>query len=152
VAWWVVEGAPRRTSHHALHFDERDHPVYVAVPTMTDPTLARSGVSVYHALVHGRPGAPADATFAEEVRARLVRAVAWPTGRVLGQGVAGGTASCYGPPIGPGLFASFRPSQRVTGLENLVRAGGSVFPGPGLAHVVRSGLRAAALVATGDGA
>ena len=101
-----------------------------------------------YALVHGRPGAPADETFAATTRTRLVRAEAWPTGPVLAHGVAGGTMPCYGPVIGPGLFASFRPSQRIRGVANLVRAGGTVFPGPGLANVVRSGLRAAELVDT----
>jgi phytoene desaturase len=150
VAWWVVEGMPRLPIHHAFHFDaEGDHPLYVAVPTLTDPTLAPAGVSVHYVLLHGRPGAPAGPAFAEDVRARLVRAIAWPTGRVLAHGVAGGAASCYGSSIGPGLFASFRPSQRVPGVANLVRAGGSVFPGPGLANVIRSGLRAAELVAPG---
>jgi phytoene dehydrogenase-like protein len=83
------------------------------------------------------------------VRARLVRSVAWPTGRVLAHGVAGGADSCYGGALGPGLFASFRPAQRVPGIPNLVRAGGGVFPGPGLANVIRSGLRAASLVVAG---
>ncbi len=150
VAWWVVEGGPRLGSHHAFHFDaEHEHPLYVAVPTVTDSALAPERASVHYALVHGRPGAPADPAFAEDVRARLVRAVAWPTGRVLAHGVAGGAESCYGTAIGPGLFASFRPSQRVPGVANLVRAGGSVFPGPGVANVIRSGLRAAALITDG---
>lgn len=150
VAWWVVEGTPRMSIHHAFHFDPPgDHPLYVAVPTLTDPSLAPAGVSVLYALVHGHPGAPAGPAFAEEVRARLVRAVAWPTGRVLAHGVAGGAESCYGSAIGPGLFASFRPSQRVPGVANLIRAGGSVFPGPGLANVIRSGLRAAELIVPG---
>ena len=72
-----------------------------------------------------------------------------PTGRVLAHGVAGGAAPCYGTAIGPGLFASFRPSQRVPGVANLVRAGGSVFPGPGVTNAIRSGLRAAELIAPG---
>jgi phytoene desaturase len=150
VAWWVVEGAPRRASHHAFHFaSEHEHPVYVSVPTVTDSTLAPVGTSVVYALLHGRPGAPADQAFADGVRTRLVRAVAWPPGRVLAQGVAGGAASCYGGAIGPGLFAGFRPSQRVPGVVNLLRAGGSIFPGPGLANVIRSGLRAADLLCAG---
>jgi hypothetical protein len=37
----------------------------------------------------------------------------------------------------------------VPGVANLLRAGGSVFPGPGLANVIRSGLRAADLVCAG---
>jgi diapolycopene oxygenase len=150
VAWWVVEGAPRCAIHHAFHFsEEHEHPLYLAVPTVTDPTLAPAGSSVLHVLLHGRPGAPAGAAFAETARARLVRAVAWPTGRVLAHGVGGGEESCYGEAIGPGVFASFRPSQRVPGVANLVRAGGSVFPGPGLANVIRSGLRAAELIQAG---
>jgi phytoene dehydrogenase-like protein len=150
VAWWVVEGVPRGAFHHAFHFESGDeHPIYLAVPTVTDPALAPAGTSVVYALLHGRPGAPADAAFAETVRARLVRAVAWPTGRVLAHGVAGGAEACYGAAIGPGLFASFRRSQWVPGVANLVRAGGSVFPGPGLANVIRSGLRAADLIRAG---
>ena len=150
VAWWVVEGTPRRAVHHAFHFgSEHEHPVYLAVPTVTDPTLAPADTSVAYTLLHGRPGAPTDRAFADEVRTRLVRAVAWPTGRVLAHGVAGGTESCYGGAIGPGLFAGFRPSQRVPGVANLLRAGGSVFPGPGLANVIRSGLRAADLIRAG---
>ena len=150
VAWWVVEGTPRRAIHHAFHFaSEPEHPVYLAVPTVTDPTLAPEGTSVIHVLLHGRPGAQADRAFADEVRTRLVRAAAWPTGRVLAHGVAGGAESCYGGAIGPGLFAAFRPSQRVPGVANLLRAGGSVFPGPGLANVIRSGLRAADLICGG---
>jgi hypothetical protein len=65
---------------------------------------------------------------------------------VVAAGVAGGRTPCYGYRIGPGLFGSFRPSQHVPGVVNLVLAGGSVFPGPGVANVVRSGLRAAELV------
>ncbi len=150
VAWWVVEGAPRCAVHHAFRFgSEHEHPVYLAVPTVTDPTLAPADTSVVYVLLHGRPGAPADRAFADEVRTRLVRAAAWPTGRVLAHGVAGGTESCYGGAIGPGLFAGFRPSQRVPGVANLLRAGGSVFPGPGLANVIRSGLRAADLICAG---
>lgn len=148
VAWWVVEAPPPQRVHHGFHFTEEDaHPLYVAVPTVSDPTLAPAGVSVVHALLHGRPGAPADAAFVEAARARLVRASAWPAGRLLAQGAAGGVEPCYGRAIGPGLFGSFRPSQRVAGVANLVRAGGSVFPGPGIANVLRSGLRAATLAA-----
>jgi phytoene dehydrogenase-like protein len=150
VAWWIVEGAPRIAAHHAFHFDAGDdHPLYVAVPTLTDPALAPAGASVLYALVHARPGPPAGDAFAEDVKARLVRAAAWPAGRVLAHGVAGGADACYGSPIGSGLFASFRPSQRVPGVANLVRAGGSVFPGPGVANVIRSGVRAAELIAGG---
>jgi phytoene desaturase len=147
VAWWVIEGASSPAAHHAFHFDGAgDHPLYVATPTVTDPGLAPDGASIHYALLHGRAGVPADRAFADDVRARLHRAGAWPAGRVLAHGVAGGEAACYGAAIGPGLLASFRPSQRVRGVKNLVRAGASVFPGPGLANVLRSGLRAAALV------
>lgn len=148
VAWWVVEGHPRRRSHHAFHFDATGaEPLYVATPTVTDPTLAPPDTSVIYALVHGPAGVPAGAGFAAHVRERLERAGQWPTDRVLASGVAGGLRSAYGYAIGPGLFATFRPSQRVVGPRNLVRAGASVFPGPGIANVLRSGLRAAALVA-----
>jgi phytoene dehydrogenase-like protein len=100
---------------------------------------------VIHALVHGPAGSPATAGFAARVRQRIERAGQWPPGRVLASGVDGGTHSCYGYDR-PRLLASFRPSQRVAGVPNLVRAGASVFPGPGIANVLRSGLRAAALV------
>ncbi len=112
------------------------------MPTVTDPTLAPPGTSVIHALVHGPAGSPATAGFAERVRARIERAGQWPAGP--GARPAASPAapdSCYGYAIGPGLFASFRPSQRVAGVPNLVRAGASVFPGPGIANVLRSGLR-----------
>jgi phytoene desaturase len=147
VAWWVVEGRPRQDAHHTFYFGDADaHPLYVAVPTITDRTLAPAGVSILYSLVHGGPGATADAHFADAMRVRLVRATAWPGGRVLAQGVAGGAESCYGAAIGPGLFASFRAPQRVRGVANVLRAGASVFPGPGVSNVVRSGLRAAALL------
>jgi phytoene dehydrogenase-like protein len=146
VAWWVVEGASRESVHHAFHFGDEEHPAYVAVPTVTDPALASAGASIVYSLLHGRPGTPAGPAFAEAMQGRLVRTAAWPGGRVLAHGVAGGSQSCYGGAIGPGLFASFRPSQR-TRVPNLVRAGGSVFPGPGIANVLRSALRAATLVA-----
>ena len=147
VAWWVVEGRPRQDAHHTFYFGDTDaHPLYVAVPTITDGTLAPAGISIVYSLVHGRPGVAADARFADAMRVRLVRAMGWPGGRVLAQGVAGGIEPCYGAAIGPGLFSSFRAPQRVRGVVNLVRAGGSVFPGPGVSNVVRSGLRAAALL------
>lgn len=148
VAWWVVEGRPPLRVHHALHFDAPGaEPLYVATPTVTDPTLAAPDTSVVYALLHGPAGLPADAEFAVGLRERIERASQWPEGRVRASGVRGGLESCYGYAIGPGLFSSFRPSQRVPGLPNLVRAGASVFPGPGVANVIRSGLRAAALVA-----
>jgi phytoene desaturase len=147
VAWWVVEGEPRVRAHHAFHFDGAGaEPLYVAMPTITDPGLAPPGTSVIHALVHGPAGPAATVEFAARVRERIERAGQWPPGRVLAGGASGGTRSCYGYAIGPGLFRSFRPSQRVAGVPNLVRAGATVFPGPGIANAVRSGLRAAALV------
>jgi phytoene desaturase len=147
VAWWVVEGVPPRRAHHALHFgaDPGEEPLYVAVPTVTDPTLAPGGASVVYALLHGPVGAPATPALAAGLRARVAVAGQWPGGRVLADGVAGGTAPCYGYAVGPGLFRSFQLSQRVGGTPNLFLAGGSVFPGPGVANVLRSGLRAAAL-------
>jgi len=148
VAWWVVEGLPRVRVHHALHFDATDaEPLYLAMPTVTDASVASPGTSVLHAVMHGPAGPPAAAAFASRARERIERTEQWPAGRVLACGVAGGTHSCYGYAIGPGLLASFHPSQRVAGVTNLVRAGASAFPGPGVANVLRSGLRAAALVA-----
>src|SRR5262249_58839091 len=121
-------------------------PLYVATPTVSDPALAARGTSVVYALLHGPPGDDASAAFGERLRAAVVEAGQWPEGAVLAHGVTGGTHSCYGAAIGPGLFASFRTPQRVRGISNLTLAGGSVFPGPGVANVVRSGLRAAALL------
>jgi phytoene desaturase len=148
VAWWVAEGEPAIPVHHALHFDVEPsgEPLYVATPTVSDPGLAPSGVTVLYALLHGPAGEAADHRFGARVREAVVAAGAWPAGRVLAHGVAGGRASCYGYRIGPGLFASFRPSQHVARLANLILAGASVFPGPGVTNVIRSGLRAAALV------
>ena len=145
VAWWVLDGA-REAAHHALHFGEAaEEPVYVSMPTVSDPELAPPGRAVLHALIHGAPGAPAGPAFIDAMRWRLEAARHWPGGTVIEQGASGGSSSCYGSEIGPGLFASFRPTQRVRGLYNVVRAGGSVFPGPGVANVIRSGLRAALL-------
>lgn len=144
VAWWVMEGAGRETAHHALHFTGQGEPIYVATPTVTDPALA-PGATVRHALVHGPAGAPATPGLAAALRGRLQAAGHWPAGRVVAEGVAGGAASCYGYTIGRGLLRAFRPSQRVPALDNVFLAGGSVFPGPGVANAVRSGMRAAAL-------
>jgi phytoene dehydrogenase-like protein len=148
VAWWVLEGGPAVPAHHALHFgvEPSGEPLYIATPTVSDAGIAPSGVTVLYALLHGPAGEAAGARFAERARAAVVAAGAWPAGRVVADGVAGGRTPCYGYRIGPGLFGSFRPSQRAAGLPNLVLAGGSVFPGPGVANVVRSGLRAADLV------
>lgn len=145
VAWWVLDGASA-APHHALHFGEDSgDPIYVCMPTASDPELAPPGRSVLYALMHGAPGEPAGPAFTESMRRGLEATGSWPGGSVVAQGASGGSSSCYGGEIGPGLFASFRPSQRVRGLANLVRAGGSVFPGPGIANVIRSGLRAAAM-------
>jgi phytoene dehydrogenase-like protein len=147
VAWWVVEGRAPSEVHHRLHFGAAPaEPLYVATPTASDPALAPPGTSVIYALLHGPPGEAASAAFGERLRAAVVEAGHWPDGPVLAHGVAGGAESCYGYAIGPGLFASFRLPQRVAGIPGLVLAGGSVFPGPGVANVVRSGLRAAALL------
>lgn len=67
-------------------------------------------------------------------------------------GVSGGGEPCYGCALRPGLRGSLPLSQRAAGLANLWLAGGSVFPGPGVANVLRSGLRAAALAEAGLGA
>jgi hypothetical protein len=108
---------------------------------------------VLYALEHGEPARLLRDGFADELQSRLETAGQWPQGRILACGVAGGSTSCYGYRIGPGLFSGFRPSQRVRGLANLFLASGSVFPGPGVSNVIRSGLRAAALadVATAGG-
>ena len=147
VAWWLVAGEPPVRVHHAFHFDGQGEPLYVALPTVTDPDLAPRGTSIVHALVHVPAGRPVDPAFGPAARARLEAAGWWPGGPVLGHGTTGGESSCYGSAIGPGLLGSLRPSQRVPGVANLVLAGGSVFPGPGIAGVIRSGRRAAALVA-----
>lgn len=145
VAWWVVEGEPKVRAHHSLHFGDGE-PLYVADPGATDPGLAPPGHSVVYALTHHPVDASPIGAFPEASRRALSRLGRWPPGRVLAHGVAGSDHPCYGYAIGPGLFASFRPSQRVTGVENLILAGGGVFPGPGVANVLRSGVRAAALV------
>src|SRR5262249_13144753 len=145
--WWLVEGRSPQEVHHCLHFGTApEEPLYVATPTASDPTLAPSGTSVIYALLHGPSGEAASAALGERLRLAVAEAGPWPAGPVLARGVAGGTEACYGYAIGPGLFASFRLPQRVRGISGLVLAGGSVFPGPGVANVVRSGLRAAALL------
>lgn len=152
VAWWVVDAGQVAGPHHAFHFDSPGaEPLYVAVPTASDPALAPDGASIVYALLHRPAGTLPGERFAEEMAARVAAAGQWPGGRVVARGVAAGPASCYGYAIGPGLFRSFRPSQRVRELGNLFLAGGSVFPGPGLANVVRSGLRAAELASAGAG-
>jgi phytoene dehydrogenase-like protein len=147
VAWWVLEAPPRLPHHHVFHFhaNPEAEPLYVATPGVTDPDLAPAGGTVLHALEHGEPARLLRDGFADELRHALEFAGQWPEGKVLAHGVAGGAASCYGYRIGAGLLSGFRPSQRVPGLANLFLAGASVFPGPGVANVIRSGLRAAAL-------
>jgi phytoene desaturase len=149
VAWWVVAGEVPDAVGHRLLFPERSdlEPLYVSVPTAVEPGLAAPGTSIVYALVHGPTGRPATAAFADALCARLVEAGQWPAGRVLAAGVAGGAASCYGSAMRPGLLGGLRPSQRVGGIANLWLAGGAVFPGPGVANALRSGLRAAALAA-----
>ena len=145
VAWWVLDGAAT-APHHALHFGEDGgDPIYVCVPTTSDLDLAPPGRSVLYALMHGAPGEPAGSAFIGSMQRRLEAMGRWPGGSIVAQGASGGSSSCYGGEIGPGLLGSFRPSQRVRGLANLFRAGGSVFPGPGIANVIRSGLRAASM-------
>jgi phytoene dehydrogenase-like protein len=145
VGWWVVQGRPRVRVHHAFHFDEEGEPLYVATPTVTDASLAPAGVEIVYALVHVPAGTLPAPGLGAVLRRRVEAYGQWPSGRVLAEGVAGGGASCYGYRIGPGLFRAFRPSQRVPGLP-LALAGDSVFPGPGVANVLSSGLRAASLV------
>lgn len=154
VAWWVVEGTAPDAAPHTLLFpdDPGTEPLYVALPTAVEPGLARSGTTVVYALVHGPAGAPATPALAEELRRRLVAAGQWPGGRVRAAGVSGGGEPCYGCALRPGLRGSLPLSQRAAGLANLWLAGGSVFPGPGVANVLRSGLRAAALAEAGLGA
>jgi len=147
VAWWLVEGRPPRGVHHAFHFgaDPAAEPLYVAAPGVTDPSLAPDGTSIVYALRH----APADQSlapdFAERLRAAMVRADQWPAGNVLASGVFADAASCYGYAVGASLLSARHPSQRAAELSNLVLAGKTVFPGPGVANVIRSGLRAADL-------
>jgi phytoene desaturase len=149
VAWWVVEGPPPAATHHGLHFDRGEEPLYVAMPTVTDPALA-PGHTIVHAVLHhpaADGGSPcgADGEMLESVPRRLGARGMWPAGRVVARGADGDGTPCYGYAVGPGLVRAFPPSQRVRGLANLVLAGGSVFPGPGVANTVRSGLRAADL-------
>lgn len=147
IAWWVVEGEVPDAAPHALHFpdDAGLEPLYVTVPTAIEPTLAPPNTSILYALVHGPTGKPVIPSLAETLRARLVAARQWPDGRILAASVAGGGDACYGYAMRPGFLGSLRLSQRATGIANLWLAGGGVFPGPGVANSLRSGLRAAAL-------
>jgi len=140
-----VDAPPRLPHHHVFHFAPEVEPLYLATPTVTEPELAPPGATIVHTLEHGPPARLLRDGFADELREALERNGLWPKGPVLAWGVAGGAGSCYGYRIGRGLFSGFRPSQRVPGLANLFLAGGSVFPGPGVTNVVRSGARAAAL-------
>jgi phytoene dehydrogenase-like protein len=146
VAWWIVEGTVPVAAPHTLHFpdDPGTEPIYVALPAAAEPGLARPGTTIVYALVHGPSGSPATAALAEELRARLVAAGQWPAGPVLAAGVSGDGQSCYGCALRPGLWGSLPLSQRAAGLDNLWLAGAGVFPGPGVANALRSGLRAAA--------
>ena len=90
-------------------------------------------------------GAPQAPDFARQMQAGVAAAGQWPDGRVLASGVFTDATSCYGYAVGASLFAARHTSQRVPGLDNLILAGKTVFPGPGVANVIRSGLRAADL-------
>jgi phytoene dehydrogenase-like protein len=148
VAWWLVEGTPARPTHHGLYLEARGdcEPLYVAVPTVSDAALAPPGHSIVYTLLHATPEPAPSPALAGQMRARLAAAGGWPEGRVVSSGLTGGEESCYGYAIGPGLWRSCRVSPRLRDVGNVVLAGGSVFPGPGVANVIRSGLRAAELV------
>jgi phytoene desaturase len=156
VAWWLVEGRPHREIHHAFHFggDPAAEPLYVAMPALTDPTLAPDGASIIYALRHCPADAPPTPDFAERLQAAVAAADQWPEGRVLASGLFTDATSCYGYAVGANLFSARHPSQRAADAPNLILAGKTVFPGPGVANVIRSGLRAADLAeaAAGRGA
>lgn len=147
VAWWLVEGRPAVAIHHAYHFgaDPAAEPLYVAVPGLTEPALAPEGTSIIYALRHTASDALQATDFAQQMQAGVAAARQWPEGRVLASGVFTDATSCYGYAVGASLFSARHTSQRVTGIGNLVLAGKTVFPGPGVANVIRSGLRAADL-------
>jgi phytoene desaturase len=147
VAWWLVAGRPNRENHHAFHFgaDPAAEPLYVAMPGLTDPSLAPEGTSIVYALRHCPAEQPIAPDFAERLRAAVAEADQWPDGRVLASGVFTDARSCYGYAVGANLFSARHPSQRAADVANLVLAGKTVFPGPGVANVIRSGLRAADL-------
>jgi phytoene desaturase len=147
VAWWLVEGRPAVAAHHAYHFgaDPAAEPLYVAVPGLTDPALAPEGTSIIYALRHTPADAPQAPDFARQMQAGIAAARQWPDGRVLASGVFTDATSCYGYAVGSSLFSARHTSQRAAGLANLILAGKTVFPGPGVANVIRSGLRAADL-------
>jgi phytoene dehydrogenase-like protein len=147
VAWWVVEGTMPNAAPHALDFpaDHTAEPLYVARPTAVEPGLAAPGTTIVYALVHGPAGRAADPALADTLRQRVAEAGWWPVGHVLEAGVAGDGRPGYGLALSPGLLGSLPLSQRAAGLVNLWMAGAGVFPGPGVANALRSGLRAAAL-------
>jgi phytoene dehydrogenase-like protein len=153
VAWWLVEGRPPVAIHHAYHFgtDRATEPLYVAVPTLTDPSLAPEGASIVYALRHCPANQPQAPDFAQVLQAAIAAADQWPGGRVLASGLFTDATSCYGYAVGASLFSARHPSQRVPGFDNLILAGKTVFPGPGVANVIRSGLRAADLAETAAG-
>lgn len=150
VAWWVVESASEAAPPHALHFPAEPalEPLYVHRPDAIEPGLAPPGASLVYALVHAPAGPARGAGAGERLGARLAAAGAWPGGRVLASGEAGGGEGCYGYAPRPGLLGAMPLSQRVSGVTNLWLAGGGVFPGPGVSNVLRSGVRAATLAAT----
>jgi 1-hydroxycarotenoid 3,4-desaturase len=147
VAWWVVDGLASDAAPHALHFPEESdvEPLYVTTPTAIEPGLAPAGTSIVYALLHGPPGPAARPALAAALLARLRAGGHWPDGPVLASGVGGTGHSCYGHALRPGLRGGLPLSQRVGGMANLWLAGGGVFPGPGVANALRSGLRAAEL-------
>jgi diapolycopene oxygenase len=147
VAWWLVEGRPRRAIHHAFHFgaDLAAEPLYVAMPALTDPTLAPEGATIVYALRHCPADQPPAPDFAARLQAAVAAADQWPEGRVLASGLFTDATSCYGYAVGASLFSARHTSPRVAEAPNLILAGKTVFPGPGVANVIRSGLRAADL-------
>jgi phytoene dehydrogenase-like protein len=153
VAWWLVEGRPRRAIHHAFHFgaDLAAEPLYVAMPALTDPTLAPEGATIVYALRHCPADQPPAPDFAERLQAAVAAADQWPEGRVLASGLFTDATSCYGYAVGANLFSARHTSPRVAQAPNLILAGKTVFPGPGVANVIRSGLRAADLAETAAG-
>lgn len=153
VAWWLVGGRPARQIHHAFHFgrDPAAEPLYVAMPACTDLGLTPAGTSIVYALRHCPTDQPVAPDFAERLRSAVAAADQWPDGRVLASGVFTDATSCYGYSVGASLFSARHPSQRAAAPHNLVLAGKTVFPGPGVANVIRSGLRAADLAEAAAG-
>jgi phytoene dehydrogenase-like protein len=147
VAWWVVEGRPALPMHHAFHFtaDPAEEPVYVNLPSVTDPDLAPGGTCIVYALRHAPLETPVPDDFADGLRHAVQSAGQWPDGPVRAQGVSADPGGCYGFAIGAGILSGRHPSQRLPAVANLILAGKTVFPGPGVANVIRSGLRAADL-------